>query len=125
MVSFDKFDMSGSAPIYMQISGFIKSGIAAGSIKNGDEMPSRRVLSALLGVNPNTIQKAYAILEEEGLISSRSGAKSCVTYDDESLRRVKDELSRHFVREMVKGMKQMGLKMEQAQELIEKYWGEE
>ena len=38
-----------------------------------DELPSRRVLSAMLGVNPNTIQKAYKILEDNALIASHGG----------------------------------------------------
>ena len=76
MVSFGTFVRTGDAPIYTQIVQFIRRGLAAGTILSGDELPSRRVLSALLGVNPNTIQKAYRILEDGGLIQSHSGAKS-------------------------------------------------
>ena len=78
MISFENFIMQGGSPIYMQILLYIKRGIIAGMIMDGDELPSRRVLSALLGVNPNTVQKAYKMLEDEGLIQSRAGAKSCV-----------------------------------------------
>ena len=67
LVSFDRFALSGGSPIYSQIIRFIKAGIVAGTIADGDELPSRRALSALLGVNPNTIQKACRLLEEEGL----------------------------------------------------------
>ena len=58
MVSFGGFRPEGSEPIYLQIVGYIKRGIVAGEIPSGDELPSRRMLSALLGVNPNTVQKA-------------------------------------------------------------------
>ena len=78
MISFDSFVMEEGVPLYQQILLYVKRGIAGGTIQDGDELPSRRVLSALLGVNPNTVQKAYRLLEEEGLIQSRSGAKSCV-----------------------------------------------
>lgn len=84
MISFDEFIIDDNSPIYLQIIRYIKQGIAAGVIGNQEEMPSRRVLSALLGVNPNTIQKAYRILEEEGIICSRSGAKSYVDLDEKS-----------------------------------------
>ena len=59
MISFDSFIAQDGVPIYLQIVKHIKSGIVSGTVVNGDEVPSRRVLSALLGVNPNTIQKAY------------------------------------------------------------------
>ena len=74
MISFDHFIPNDQSPIYQQIILYIKQGIAAGVIRNGDEMPSRRTLSALLGVNPNTVQKSYKLLEEEGIISSTPGA---------------------------------------------------
>ena len=78
MISFESFIMEDGRPIYLQIILFVKRGIIAGVIADGEELPSRRVLSALLGVNPNTVQKAYRMLEEEGLIQSHSGAKSYV-----------------------------------------------
>ena len=55
MISFDSFIAQDGVPIYLQIVKHIKSGIVSGTVVNGDEVPSRRVLSALLGVNPNTI----------------------------------------------------------------------
>ena len=47
LVSFDRFALSGGSPIYSQIIRFIKAGIVAGTIADGDEFPSRRALSAL------------------------------------------------------------------------------
>ena len=73
MVSFDGFRPEGSEPIYLQIVGLISSvGIVAGEIPSGDELPSRRMLSALLGVNPNTVQKACRMLEEERILVSHT-----------------------------------------------------
>ena len=66
MISFEDFVLGDGYPIYLQIIRHIKQGIAAGAIGHQEEVPSRRVLSALLGVNPNTIQKAYHMLEDEG-----------------------------------------------------------
>ena len=68
VISFEGFLIGAGSPIYQQILLFIKRGAVAGTISDGDELPSRRVLSAFLGVNPNTIQKAYRMLEEEGLL---------------------------------------------------------
>lgn len=122
MISFETFILENGIPIYLQILLFIKRGIIAGTILDGDELPSRRVLSALLGVNPNTVQKAYKMLEEEGLIQSRSGAKSCAVVDEAVVRRIRTELLENDARSIVKVMKQMGLSKEEAVELICKYW---
>ena len=48
MISFERFTPEDGSPIYLQILRYIKRGAVAGSIADGDEMPSRRVLSALL-----------------------------------------------------------------------------
>ena len=52
MVSFDDFIMEPGVPIYAQIIRYVKGAVAAGTVADGEELPSRRVLSALLGVNP-------------------------------------------------------------------------
>lgn len=122
LISFDLFSMEDGTPIYLQIILYIKRGIVAGTITDGDELPSRRVLSALLSVNPNTVQKAYRMLEEEGLIQSRSGAKSCIVLDDQTLKRLRQELLEGDARTIVSTMKQMGLSKEEALSLIETYW---
>ena len=122
MISFEKFIMEDGMPIYLQILQFIKRGIIAQAITDGDELPSRRMLSALLGVNPNTVQKAYRMLEEEGLISSHSGAKSFMVLDQQSIQRVRAELLEGDAVNIVAAMKQMGLSKAEALALLEKYW---
>ena len=108
--------------VYLQILLFIKRGIIAGTITDGDELPSRRVLSALLGINPNTVQKAYKMLEDEGLIQSRSGAKSCAVVDERIVKRIRKELLEQDAKSIVNAMKQMGLSREEAVDLIQNYW---
>ena len=109
-------------PIYLQIILFVKRGIIAGVIVDGDELPSRRVLSALLGVNPNTVQKAYRMLEEEGLIQSHSGAKSYVVLNSAVKERIRSELLESDAKSVIHSLRQMGLTKEDAVALIEKYW---
>ena len=123
MITFENFAMTGGSPIYMQIILFIKRGIAAGNIIHGDEMPSRRVLSALLGVNPNTVQKAYRMLEEEGLVASHSGAKSYVALTPEKAATVRRELLQADMGAFVAAMKQTGGTLEEASQLLRELWG--
>ena len=83
MVSFGSFRAMDGVPIYLQIQTYIRRGCVAGTIRDGDELPSRRVLSSLLSVNPNTVQRAYKIMEDEGLIESRTGTKSCISITED------------------------------------------
>lgn len=122
MISFAQFDLQDGSPIYLQIIRHIKQSIVAGSAQDGDEMPSRRVLSALLGVNPNTVQKAYRMLEDEGIIESRSGAKSYLVLNASSVWQIRKELIETDVQAIVSSMQSMGLSQEEAIALICKLW---
>ena len=122
MISFEKFEMQEGIPIYLQILQYIKRGVIAGDIQNEDELPSRRMLSVLLSVNPNTVQKAYHMLEEEGLIQSRAGAKSCMVIDDITVKRIRTELLETDAKNAVMALKQMGVSKEEAFGLMNKYW---
>ena len=122
MISFDSFTVQEGIPIYLQIIKHIKSGIVSGTVVSGDEVPSRRVLSALLGVNPNTIQKAYKMLEDDGLMESRSGAKSYMIFDEDAVAAVRKQLLENAATAIISSLKQMGLNKEEAMALIETYW---
>ena len=125
MISFDEFAPTPGTPIYRQILRYIQRGAAAGRIQNDDELPSRRVLSVLLGVNPNTVQKAYRLLEEKGLIRSHAGAKSCMVLTPETVAAVRRELLESDVRALVTAMRQTGAKKDDALALIARIWEEE
>ena len=123
MITFEDFILENDSPIYLQIIRYVKRGIVSGAIENGEEMISRRALSALLGVNPNTIQKAYHMLEEEGIIRSRAGAKSCVEVDDAMKQSIRMTLLSQDTINWVQAMKQMGVSREEAMRLVEENWG--
>ena len=125
MVSFEAFRTVDGTPVYLQIINFIKRGAIAGTIRDGDELPSRRVLSALLGINPNTVQKAFHMLEEEHLMESRTGAKSCMTLPPDTLDALRREVLSDELRAMARTLRQLGLSREEALRLIEQAWKEE
>ncbi len=122
MMSFEAFTTEDNSPIYVQLILFIKRGLVAGNIENGEELPSRRTLSALLGVNPNTIQKAYRLLEEEGLLKSQMGASSVVTVDEEKLSQIRRSLLEQYAKAMGSAMKEMGLSRREALGLLDQLW---
>ena len=138
MVSFDAFRAVDGTPVYLQIIRYIKRGAVAGTIRDGDELPSRRVLSALLGINPNTVQKAFHLLEEEQLIESRTGAKSCMTLPEKTLAALRQvlrpkmlqsalrqELLSEELRNAARTLRQMGITKEDALCLLAQAWEEE
>lgn len=122
MIPFDNFHMEEGIPIYQQILLYLKRGIVAGDFHDGDELPSRRMLSALLGVNPNTVQKAYRQLEEENLICSHTGSKSYMVLNTEKIAQIRAELLQSDVKSVVQSMKQMGLSKAETLRLIQAYW---
>ena len=122
MCDFGGFVPADGLPIYLQIVRYVERGVAAGTIADGEELPSRRVLSAQLGVNPNTVQKAYRLLEEEGLITSRSGAKSEVCAPPEQAAALRTRLLEQEIAGFIRSLRQSGLEKKAALELIDRLW---
>lgn len=126
LIDFEGFVQTEGQPIYLQIMRYIKQGMASGIIADGEELPSRRALSAYLTVNPNTVQKAYRLLEEEeGLVQSHAGAKSFVCATERQRAALRRELTENELRGMVRNMKGMGLTAKEAAALVEKLYAEE
>ena len=125
MLSFSGFRLEDGSPIYQQIIRYLEQGIAAGTIRDGDGLPSRRVLSAQLGVNPNTVQKACRMLEEEGILVSHTGAKSFVTYTPEKRDELRVELLAAGAKASVLALKRLGITLEEAVALIGRAWEED
>jgi GntR family transcriptional regulator len=122
MISFETFKPTDGTPIYLQILLYIKRGAVAGTIRDGDELPSRRVLSALLGINPNTVQKAFHMLEEDDLIESQTGAKSVMKLSEEKIVKLREDLLSEDIRSITESLRQMGISRDEALRLIAKFW---
>lgn len=122
MVSFEQLVLNDRSPIYLQIVRFVQRGIISGAIQNQEELPSRRVLSSLLSVNPNTVQRAYKIMEDEGLIESRIGAKSCISITADRLVRIRKQLVTEEIRSSITIFKQMGLSRQETLDQINALW---
>ena len=68
MVNLSNLRFDDRAPVYQQIAEYLKRQILLGTVQDGDPMPSRRELAAQTGINPNTAQKAYRLMTEEGYV---------------------------------------------------------
>lgn len=71
-------DYRDARPIYIQICDGIREQILTGILQEGDRLPSVRELATQLTINPNTIQRSYRQLEEDGWIASVPGKGSFV-----------------------------------------------
>lgn len=97
-----QLDLRGNKSIYEQIIDKFKELIMRETMKQGDKMPSVRELSRTLGVNPNTIQKAYRELERQGYIYTAAGVgtfvadKKDITPDDEELKKARAAVGEAF-----------------------------
>lgn len=74
-----QIDLTSDTPIYRQIRDQIVRGAATGELAPGEQLPTVRQLAADLGVNPMTVNKAYALLKAEGILvmNRRRGAQLC------------------------------------------------
>lgn len=68
---FESVNMHSSVAVFVQIENLVQFGIASGRLQAGDELPSPRKLSKKLGVNPNTVVKAYRDLNVMGIVFTR------------------------------------------------------
>ena len=81
-----KIDFNSTEAIYMQLKNQIVVAIAQDKLKEGQSLPSVRQMAEILGVNMHTVNKAYAILREEGYLQldRRRGAVVAVIPDKDS-----------------------------------------
>jgi GntR family transcriptional regulator len=109
-------------PIYLQVVRYFKEQITTGKLEAGQEIPSRRELAALLKINPNTAQKSYKEMEEQGLITTEGNSPSKITRDERILNAIRDELIRDAVDSFITTIKNINMPVDELLHVIkEKY----
>ena len=84
---------SDKTPIFEQICKCVCRDIAVGTLREGDRLPSARELAKMLTLNPNTVAKAYSMLERDGIIYSVQG-KGCFVAKHEG--KANEKLTENF-----------------------------
>lgn len=79
-------------PIYEQVRDGLRQLLVTGAIQPGEKLPSVRQLAAQLAINPNTIQRAYEVLEQEGYVYSVPGKGSFAAQREDIARNRREEL---------------------------------
>lgn len=113
------WQFSEDRAIYTQIAEQVKLRIIAGIYPVGTRLPSVRELAAEAAVNPNTMQRALADLEREGLLYSERTSGRYVTEDCEKIRQIRHGLAQSVAKEFFFRMEQLGYTRPQALKLAE------
>lgn len=111
-------------PIYIQLVEMLRFQIVSGKLKMGERIPSVRELALTAKVNPNTMQKALAELESEGLLFTERTNGKFVTTDVELIEKVKRNLAKEKVKNYLDGMKDIGIEKSEAIKYLQELGGE-
>ncbi len=111
--------LDSDRPIYTQILEVIQYQIVAGRYQPGERLPSVRDLAAEAGVNPNTMQRALAELERNGLVMAQRTSGRVVTDNMEMIGEVRNKLAREQIHEFIDKMKKLGFEKKEILALLE------
>jgi len=114
-----KWDIKADRPIYLQLVEQIQLGIIAGQFPIGTKLPSVREFAAEVGVNPNTMQRALAVLETEGLIYAQRTSGRFITEDEEKIMELKTALANEQIQAFLKHMEKIGYSIQDVIKLIQ------
>lgn len=119
-----QLDWQNRQPIYEQLIFKLSQMVSLGVFAPDEQLPSVRSLARDLGVNPNTVQKAYQELERKGIIYSVAGKGSFIASGNNAAEIL---LSQNIekIREALKEGKRSGLTRLQAEEIVEWVYKEE
>ena len=117
-------DVKSREPIYEQLISNIKSLVFGGLLSADEQLPSVRMLSRELAINPNTIQKAYTELERQGIIYSLPGRGNFVSANTEELARQKREKLLSEIMTDIKKARDSGLSREDIISCLDEIWGD-
>ena len=117
----EQFD--ASRPIYAQLVERLKARILAGTYPPGGHLDSVRDLAAAAGVNPNTMQRALAQLESEGLVRTERTSGRYVTEDTNLIEQLRASAARNIAADFLEKMRSIGYTPQQTTELLER-WNE-
>ncbi len=114
------WQFNANRPIYQQIVDEIELRILNGTYEMGMRLPSVRDLAVLAAVNPNTMQRALAELEEMGLVTTQRNTGRTVTTDETAVSRARDSKADLLVETFMMQMQSLGLGRKEVLERLAK-----
>lgn len=118
------YKFKNGIPIYLQIINELSISIASGKYAPGDKLPSVREFAVDIGVNPNTLQRAFSTMESMGIVHVDRTNGRYVTDDEKVLSELRTKLSKRYIEELVTRMRKLKMNDEEILNAI-KRWLEE
>ena len=113
-----EWKISDDRPIWIQLKEQLGKQIVSGEYQCGDKLPSVRDLAKEAEVNPNTMQRALAALDQEGLIVTNRTTGRCVTDDPQRIERCRTEIAAGVILRYLEDMKEFGYNEQEAIDLL-------
>ena len=114
------WNIRNDAPVYTQLVDQIARAIILGQFPPGSKLPSVRDFASDAGVNPNTMQKAFAELERSGLIMTQRTSGRTVTENTELISHTREKLAAGHMRNFIDNMQELGYDTGEIKELLAK-----
>lgn len=114
-------DFESGVPIYLQLVDRIKQMVAAGQLPAGQQLPTIRQLAADLRINFNTVARAYAILDQEKIISTQQGRGTFIAsrFSEEQIQRLRRDKLRGMLRRLAEEALALGYRWEEIESVCE------
>ncbi len=109
VLNFYDLKLNTKDPVYMQAALYVKRKILLNQVESGEKLPSRREAAAQLNINPNTVQKAFKLMEDEGFVRTSSTLGSVIYVDEAIFNRIEKELTEELVKEFIGSAKEINL----------------
>ena len=104
------WQFNSKEPVFLQIADRLRLGILRGDYGSPDtQFPTVRALAETSGANPNTVQRALAVLEEEGLLCTKGTVGRFVTDNTQTLQTAAESARREAVRKWLAEAKELGI----------------
>ena len=116
-----RLDLQSGVPVYRQIIDQVRGGVASGTLKVGDQLPTVRQLAVDLAINPNTVVRAYRELELGGLLETHQGTGTFISA--QKIRGGSEERARQLARIVEDAAARAGAAGFTVEELIEELRG--
>jgi DNA-binding transcriptional regulator YhcF (GntR family) len=121
-----RVDFQSAIPLYEQIAHQVLELIEEGELRPGDQLPTSRALAVELGINFNTVARAYRMLDQSSIISTQQGRGTFILDKKSKQRKLEgkeeniEDLTRYYLRKAL----YLGFKPEEIKEYFEKYYQE-
>ena len=114
------WDLKSDRPIYSQLVEQIETMIFSGYYPPGSRLPSVRDMAQEAAVNPNTMQRAFSKLEEDGLIITHRTSGRSITEDSNMIKKAKTKVAQDQIAEFLGKMQKLGFEQKEILSILAK-----